>query len=145
MNHEPIYGLTPSTMLEHRLESLVSGCLVITPFLLISALVCAVFRKRPWIAPYWVFCICPVLLIDWYVIQLLSLPTVTGPDSGFVGMRRVFLLYGSLWEVIPGILLLLVFPRRPAWVKRIVAPCCIAAVVSFLGWLVAVPLIPVQR
>ena len=97
-------------VLQDRLEALISSCLFITPLLLISAIFCALLRKHRWIAPYWVFAVCPVVIIYWMVFQLVCLPSVSGPDGGFVGMRRMFLLFGSLWEVIPGFFLILAFP-----------------------------------
>jgi hypothetical protein len=135
----------PSHVLQDRLEALVSSCLFITPFFLVSAVACALLRRHRWIAPYWVFSICPVIIIYWMLFQLVCLPGVSGPDGGFVGMKATFLLLGSLWEVIPGFFLLLAFPRDTAWGKHTIVPCCIAAVISLAGWIVVIPYIPVPH
>lgn len=131
--------------LQDGLEALVSACVFITPFIIVSAIVCAFLRKRRWIAPFWVFAICPVAIIFWMVFQVVLLPSVAGPDGGFVGMRRMFLLYGSMFEVVPGFLLILSFPRGAAWGKHTILPCCVVGAITFAGWIAAIPHIPVPR
>jgi len=136
--------MTPHVLQDH-LEAVVSACVFITPFLLVSTVVCALLRKSRWIAPFWVFAVCPVAIIFWMVFQVVILPSVSGPDGGFVGMQRMFLLYGAMFEVVPGIFLLLAFPRAAAWGKHAVVPCCVTAVITFAGWIAAIPHIPVPR
>ena len=114
-----------------------------TPFLLVSIVVCAVFRGSRWIAPYWVFAVCPVMLLFITLLAMLFQTLgIHGPDGGFVGMGTGFILLFSLFEVVPGIVLLLVFPRGGAWGSHAVAPCLFAGAVSLAACLVAVPHLP---
>ena len=115
----------------------------LTPYLLVSAIVCRRFRQSVWIAPFWVFCACPVLVLFALLLYLILRTSAgSGPDWGFVGMGTMFILLFSLWEVIPGILLLLCYPRKGAWSDRTVLLCIVVAVVSLIGWGLAIPHLP---
>ena len=115
----------------------------ITPVLVVSIIACFVFRRARWIAPFWVFAVCPVLVLIGLLLRLfLRTGGGSGPDWGFVGMATMFILLFSLWEVIPGILLLLAYPRGRAWGSHAILPCLIAAALSFIGSVVAIPHLP---
>jgi hypothetical protein len=117
----------------------------IAPYLLISAVICLRFRREQWIAPFWVFSVGPVVVILGLLLQLMICTGSGGsgdPDWGFVGMGTMFIFLFSLWEVIPGIFLVLCYPRKDAWSKRALLPCILAAAVSFSGCLFAIPHLP---
>jgi hypothetical protein len=115
-----------------------------TPFLVLSAIACFVYRRSRWVAPFWVVGACFVLsLIGLLVRTYIAMPSNrSGPDWGFVGMGNLFIYLFSLWELIPGILLLLAYPRGDAWGRHSVFPCLLTATLSFVGFISFLPKVP---
>ena len=114
---------------------------VFTPLLVLSAIACFAYRRSRWVAPFWVFGACFVLgLIGLLVRMYLAIPSEhPGADWGFVGMSIMFVCLFSLWEVIPGILLLLAYPRGNAWGRHAVFPCLLTATLSVVGFILFLP------
>ena len=130
-------------VLQDRVGSIVLCWPVITPCLIISAIVCVIFRRRRWFAPLWCFLCGPVLVLSACLIYLMYRTSGgSGPDWGFVVMGTMFTLALSLYEIIPGIVLLLIFPPRSAWNVKMAVPCILAAALSIGLCVVGVPYLP---
>jgi len=112
-------------------------------FLIVSIIVCAIFRRSRWVAPFWVFAVCFVVVLIRLLLHLLVRTSGgSGSDWGWVVMATGFILPLSLWEVIPGIILLFVYPRRSAWGVHAILPCILAAILSLVGSILAIQYLP---
>ena len=107
-----------------------------TPFLVIACFICGPRRDSRWIAPFWVFASCPVLLLLGMLFRAWAILVTThgsGPDWGWVGMGMIGIGIFSLWEVIPGGLLLYLYPRGAARGRHALFPSMAAALLALAG------------
>ena len=133
-------------IIQSRAETIVYYSPLVAPVLLIAAITCAVSRRSRWIAPLWSLVACPVvfflLLLLFMFLRTIGL---SGPDSGFAGMGTIFILLLSLFEVIPGFVLLLAYPRGQAWTPRTRVLSCITALFSSGAFILGLPYLPVRH
>jgi len=133
-------------IIQSRAETIVHYFPLIAPVLLVAAIICAIYRRSHWIAPLWTAFACPVVgFLLLLVYMFLRTCGGHGPDWGFVGMGTMFILLLSLFEVVPGIALLLAYPRGQAWTPRTRIFSCITGLVSSGAFVFSLQYMPVHH
>jgi hypothetical protein len=131
----------PKTNIESFQEvaaSVVALYPIVAPALIVSAILCFIFKRSRWITAFWIFVTGPVIVLFCLLGSLMhQTGQGSGPDWGFVGMGTGFVLLFSLPEVIPGILLLCACPPKEMWQRTTMIVCVISTGLSlgslFLG------------
>jgi len=117
---------------QFELNDLIVGLFAIaSPVVLAIAIISFVFRRSPWVVPFWVFAVCPVLILFGALLSLNSFKTGGGgPDRGFLAMEREPIAIVTLLEVVLGILHLCCCPPKNSWTSKSAFAGFLASVLS---------------
>jgi len=97
---------------------------VVSPVILIIAIISLVFRRSSWVPPLWAFVICPVLVLFAALVFLNFFKTDGyGPDGGFLAMAREPIAIVTFLEVSLGILVVCCSPPKSSWTPLSAIAC----------------------